>query len=91
MPIRPGLSVLAGVRIGDDAMVGTGAVVTKDIPPHAIALGIPGLGVMTEPAHLAADIAAASGCQYRHFQSVRSASQPSRMPIFLPSSFDRAW
>ncbi|MGQ9510739.1 MAG: acyltransferase [Thermaceae bacterium] len=34
-------TVLAGVRIGDDAMVGTGAVVTKDIPPHAIALGIP--------------------------------------------------
>ncbi|AEB11309.1 acyltransferase [Marinithermus hydrothermalis] len=34
-------TVLAGVRIGDDAMVGTGAVVTRDVPPHAIALGIP--------------------------------------------------
>ncbi|MER3603371.1 MAG: acetyltransferase, partial [Thermus sp.] len=34
-------TILAGVRIGDDAMVGTGAVVTRDVPPHAIALGIP--------------------------------------------------
>ncbi len=34
-------TVLAGVRIGDDALVGAGAVVTRDIPPHAIALGIP--------------------------------------------------
>jgi galactoside O-acetyltransferase len=34
-------TVLAGVRIGDDAMVATMAVVTRDVPPHAIAMGIP--------------------------------------------------
>lgn len=34
-------TVLAGVTIGDDALIGTGALVTKDIPPHAIALGRP--------------------------------------------------
>jgi len=34
-------TVLAGVRIGDDAMVATMAVVTKDVPPHAIVMGIP--------------------------------------------------
>ena len=34
-------TVLAGVRIGDDALIGTGALVTKDVPPHAVALGIP--------------------------------------------------
>jgi acetyltransferase-like isoleucine patch superfamily enzyme len=34
-------TILAGVRIGDDALVGSGAVVTRDVPPHAIALGIP--------------------------------------------------
>ena len=33
--------VMAGVRIGDGAVIGAGAVVTKDIPPYAIAVGIP--------------------------------------------------
>lgn len=34
-------TVLAGVRIGDGAVVGNGAVVTKDVPPYAIVGGIP--------------------------------------------------
>ena len=34
-------TVLAGVRIGDDAMVATMSVVTKDVPPHAVVMGIP--------------------------------------------------
>lgn len=34
-------TVLAGVHIGDDAMVGAHAVATKDVPPHAVALGVP--------------------------------------------------
>ena len=34
-------TVLAGVVIGDDAMIGTGALVTRDIPPHALAIGRP--------------------------------------------------
>jgi acetyltransferase-like isoleucine patch superfamily enzyme len=33
--------VLPGVRIGRGAIVGAGAVVTKDIPPYTIAVGIP--------------------------------------------------
>jgi acetyltransferase-like isoleucine patch superfamily enzyme len=36
-----GVSVLGGVTIGDGAVIGAGAVVTKDIPPGAIAHGIP--------------------------------------------------
>jgi acetyltransferase-like isoleucine patch superfamily enzyme len=35
------VTVLDGVCIGDGAVVGAGAVVTKDIPPYAIAVGIP--------------------------------------------------
>lgn len=30
-----------GVTIGDGAVIGAGSVVTKDIPPYAIALGVP--------------------------------------------------
>ncbi len=34
-------TVLAGVRVGDDALVATMAVVTRDVPPHAIVMGVP--------------------------------------------------
>lgn len=33
--------ILAGVTIGDGAVIGTRAVVTKDVPPYAIVGGIP--------------------------------------------------
>lgn len=33
--------ILEGVTIGDGAIIGAGAVVTRDIPPYAIALGVP--------------------------------------------------
>lgn len=34
-------TVLAGVTIGDDAMVGAMSVVTRDVAPHSIVLGVP--------------------------------------------------
>ena len=33
--------ILAGVTIGDGAVIGTRAVVTKDVPPYTIVGGIP--------------------------------------------------
>lgn len=33
--------ILQGVKIGDGAVIGANAVVTKDIPPYAIAVGVP--------------------------------------------------
>lgn len=33
--------VVEGVRIADGAIIGAGALVTKDIPPYAIAVGVP--------------------------------------------------
>lgn len=33
--------ILPGVKIHDGAIIGAGAVVTRDIPPYAIALGVP--------------------------------------------------
>ena len=35
------VTVLKGVKIGHDAVVGAGSVVTKDLPPGAIAVGVP--------------------------------------------------
>ena len=34
-------TILSGVKIGDGAVVGAGAIVTTDIPPYAVAFGIP--------------------------------------------------
>lgn len=34
-------SVLDGITVGSDAIIATGAVVTKDIQPYAIAMGVP--------------------------------------------------
>lgn len=39
--IGRGVTILAGVTIGDNAVIGANAVVTKDIPPHTLAVGIP--------------------------------------------------
>ena len=33
--------VMDGVKINDGAIIGAGAIVTKEIPPYAIAVGVP--------------------------------------------------
>ena len=35
------VSILPGVTIGENAIVGTGSIVTKDIPDNAVAVGNP--------------------------------------------------
>lgn len=35
--------ILPGVTIGEDCIIGAGAVVTKDIPPRSVAAGVPAL------------------------------------------------
>jgi acetyltransferase-like isoleucine patch superfamily enzyme len=34
-------TILCGVTVGENAIVGAGSVVTKDIPPHSVAYGVP--------------------------------------------------
>jgi acetyltransferase-like isoleucine patch superfamily enzyme len=33
--------LLPGVEVGEEAFVGAGAVVTRDVPPRTVALGVP--------------------------------------------------
>ncbi|AGL02769.1 CatB-related O-acetyltransferase [Desulfoscipio gibsoniae] len=35
-------TILSGIKVGDGAFIGAGAVVRKDVPPYAIVLGNPG-------------------------------------------------
>ena len=39
--IGAGVQVMPGVRIGNDVVIGSGSVVTKDIPDHSLAVGNP--------------------------------------------------
>ena len=39
--IGTGVIILRGVTIGDGAVIGAGSIVTKDVPPYAIAVGNP--------------------------------------------------
>ena len=36
-----GANIIQCLSIGEDAVVGAGAVVIRDIPPHATAVGVP--------------------------------------------------
>ncbi|MGH2457758.1 MAG: acyltransferase, partial [Chloroflexota bacterium] len=39
--IGAGAAILDGVRVGQGAVVGANAVVTRDVPPHTLAVGSP--------------------------------------------------
>ena len=42
-------TVLAGVRVGEESMVGAGAMATRDVRPYHVNLGIPAKSVRVKP------------------------------------------
>lgn len=44
-----GVTVLGGVSIGEGCVVGAGAVVTRDLPPGSIAVGVPAVVIGQRP------------------------------------------
>lgn len=58
--IGSGATILPGIRIGRNAMIGAGAVVTRSVPPNAIVVGNPARIVgYVDAAHSAAESGAA--------------------------------
>ena len=41
--------ITPGVEIGEEAFIAAGAVVTKDVPAHAVVMGVPGRAVRDVP------------------------------------------
>ena len=39
--IATGATILGGVTVGENSVVGAGAVVTKDVPPNSFVAGVP--------------------------------------------------
>jgi acetyltransferase-like isoleucine patch superfamily enzyme len=45
--LSPACIVIMGVEIGEEAVIGTGAVVTRSIPPRSVAIGVPARVIKT--------------------------------------------
>ena len=60
MLVGVGASVLGNITLGDNAKVGGGAVVVKDVPPNSTVVGIPGHIVVRDGQRVEADAQAAA-------------------------------
>lgn len=46
-------TIMPGVTIGDDVIIGAGSIVSKDIPPNSVAAGVPARVIKTLDGYLA--------------------------------------
>jgi len=46
--IGPGAKIIGAVKIGDHVAIGANCVVTKDVPDHAVVVGVPGKVISQE-------------------------------------------
>ena len=47
--IGSGAVILGGITIGESALIGAGAVVTKDVPPRTVVVGVPAKALRDVP------------------------------------------
>jgi UDP-2-acetamido-3-amino-2,3-dideoxy-glucuronate N-acetyltransferase len=47
--IGSGVTLLCGITVGENALIGAGSVVTKDVPPHSIVAGNPAKVIKSLP------------------------------------------
>ncbi|HET6389566.1 WxcM-like domain-containing protein [Hyphomicrobium sp.] len=75
-------TILPGVRVGRDAMVGAGAVVTKDVPPNATVVGNPAKPIYSDLAEtlIEKQSALGSGASIRPDGDSSSAGSMVRLP-----------
>jgi acetyltransferase-like isoleucine patch superfamily enzyme len=73
--IGANVTLLPGVKIGERALIGAGAVVTKDIPPETVVIGNPG-----RPVKSIDDLLCPVGEPHSPYPSTARYPSPSRHP-----------
>ncbi len=48
--IGPGAKIVGAVHVGDDSAIGANCVVTRDVPPHSVVVGVPGRVISSDGA-----------------------------------------
>ena len=66
------VTVLKGVRIGDNCFIGAGSIVTKDIPANSVAAGIPAKVLMTIDQYYEKRLAQAENEAFEYVRSIQA-------------------
>lgn len=75
--IGPGSAIIGGVRVGSDALVGVGAIVTRDVPPRGVAVGNPARVISLKGSF---DLVSYDGME-RDADRLRALGEPAPQPV----------